>query len=212
MNDLSQLRKEYTQRSFSPAAAAERPFVQFGLWMQEALDAQIPEPTAMHLATVSAQGRPSGRIVLLKDFDENGFVFYSNYQSRKGKEMATHPFVCLTFHWVEMERQVRIEGKVTPVSRKTSEIYFHSRPRTSQIGAWVSPQSEPVSRDFLDAETQRLTVLYENQEIPLPPHWGGYVVQPDRMEFWQGRPSRLHDRVAYLLQEDSSWIKQRIAP
>ncbi len=211
---LADIRKEYTLQELDVNSTDYDPFVQFLQWLNEAVEAQVPEVNAMHLATVSAEGRPSGRIVLLKGLDGGGFVFYTNYVSRKGKEMQSHELASLTFFWPQLERQVRIEGKVTKVSEEESDDYFQSRPRGSQIGAWASSQSSLLeSREALEEKQRKLEELYgEAKVIPRPPHWGGYRVIPDRIEFWQGRPSRLHDRILYTLQADHTWVKQRLSP
>jgi pyridoxamine 5'-phosphate oxidase len=210
--NISDIRKDYTLQSLDTSDVTAQPFDQFNIWLNAAIKAQLPEPTAMTLATVSPEGKPSARIVLLKDLNETSFTFFTNYQSHKGIDLIQNPFAALTFFWAELERQVRIEGKIEKVSREVSENYFHSRPRGSQIGAWVSPQSKVIeSRAFLEEETERLTKLYENQEIPLPEHWGGYVLKPELVEFWQGRPSRLHDRIQYTKLE-SGWKIERLAP
>jgi pyridoxamine 5'-phosphate oxidase len=213
-SSLADIRKEYTLQELNFVNTADDPFAQFRQWFDEALQSKLPEPNAMHLCTVSADGRPSGRIVLLKGLDAEGFVFYTNYESRKGKEMARNTWVSLTFFWPELERQVRIEGKVSFTSEKQSDEYYHSRPRGSQLGAWASPQSQVIPNRAVLKEN--LTSLEEEfkalPEIPRPPHWGGYAVIPEAIEFWQGRPSRLHDRIKYVKQADGSWQKQRLAP
>ena len=190
------------------------PIEQFKQWMQESIESQIPEPTAMNLATVNEQGRPTSRIVLLKGIELGGFVFYTNYESRKGKELARNPYACLNFHWVEMERQVRIEGKVEKVPAEVSDKYFHSRPRGSRIGAHVSEQSKAIpGREVLERRYEELVEKYgEEKPVERPSHWGGYVLKPEAVEFWQGRPSRLHDRILYELQADGSWSKKRLSP
>ncbi len=186
---------------------------QFQQWFDAALLAGVAEPNAMHLSTVDSTGRPAGRIVLLKDLSENGFVFYSNYDSRKGYDLAAHPVAALTFFWPELERQIRIEGRVERVSAAESDVYFASRPRGSQLGAWVSPQSQVInSRAVLDDRQQDLAAQFTDQPIPRPVHWGGFRVVPDRVEFWQGRPSRLHDRISYRLTETGTWLIERLAP
>ncbi|WKN41091.1 pyridoxamine 5'-phosphate oxidase [Tunicatimonas pelagia] len=214
---IADMRQEYSQKSLDISDAASDPVEQFHQWFEEARNAQLPEPNAMHLATADSEGRPSGRIVLLKGIESQTgyrpqFIFYTNYQSRKGDEMEKNPNVALTFFWAELERQVRIAGTIAKVDEVTSTEYFHSRPRASQIGAWVSPQSEPIeNREVLDQRKTQFTEKFANQEVPRPPHWGGYAVSPLSIEFWQGRPSRLHDRIYYQLTDDQ-WQIQRLAP
>jgi pyridoxamine 5'-phosphate oxidase len=212
--NLPDIRKEYTLQDLTIEQTAAEPFAQFRLWLTEALSAQVPEPNAMHLSTVSAAGRPSGRIVLLKGLDERGFVFFTNYQSRKGQELAHNQWASLTFFWPELERQVRIEGTTELVSARESDAYFHSRPRGSQIGAWASPQSQEIpGRQMLEQTISRLQDEFGQQAtIPRPPHWGGYCVVPEVMEFWQGRASRLHDRIVYTRSPENTWHKSRLAP
>lgn len=211
---LAGLRKEYTLQALDPEGTAPDPVTQFHKWMEEALQAAVPEPTAMHLCTVSADGRPSGRIVLLKGLDAEGFVFFTNYDSRKGQAMARNAYVSLTFFWPELERQVRVEGGVRKVSAQASDEYFRSRPRASRIGALASPQSQVIpDRQVLEKEVAALNARYgEAAEIERPAHWGGYVVTPDAVEFWQGRPSRLHDRILYTRTAAGAWQKNRLAP
>jgi len=209
---LASLRTEYKRASLDERDVATDPFLQFGRWFSEARAAQLPEPNAMSLCTVDEHGRPSARIVLLKEVDARGFVFYTNYDSRKGRELAAHPRAALLFFWAELERQVRIEGIVEAVDAATADAYFRTRPRPSRIGAWASPQSATLpdraalEQRFADAERR-----FPGDEVPRPPRWGGYRVVPATFEFWQGRPSRLHDRVAYA-QEDSGWRTRRLAP
>lgn len=209
--DVAALRKSYERAALDEQASAADPMAQFGRWFDEALAARLPEPNAMTLATVGADGRPSTRVVLIKGFDERGVVWYTNYQSRKGRELADNPHAALQFHWVELERVVRIEGRVSTVEAELSDTYYASRPLDSRIGAWASPQSEVVgSRAVLVANAARYAAQFLLSP-PRPPHWGGYRLSPDRWEFWQGRPSRLHDRLRYRLQ-DGVWIRERLAP
>jgi pyridoxamine 5'-phosphate oxidase len=209
--DIATLRTEYSLKTLDEAGVDRDPMKQFGVWMVEAIHAQLPEPTAMNLSTVGPQGRPAGRIVLLKGVDPRGFVFYTNYASRKGRELEARPAAALTFLWKELERQVRIEGAVEKVAAAESDEYFATRPMGSRIGAWASPQSEPIeSRDWLEQRWTELTAKF-GEEPPRPPHWGGYRVKPDYLEFWQGRRSRLHDRIAYT-REAAGWKIARLAP
>lgn len=211
MNDLASLRKSYERAALDDASSLADHIAQFELWLKQALDAKLPEPNAMTLATVGADGRPSTRVVLIKGVDARGLVWFTNYQSRKGQELAMHPHAALQFHWVELERVVRIEGVVSQVSDEESDAYFASRPLDSRIGAWASPQSQPIaSRAVLVANAAKYSAQFLLHP-PRPPHWGGYRLKPDRFEFWQGRPSRLHDRLRYRLQE-SAWVRDRLAP
>jgi pyridoxamine 5'-phosphate oxidase len=208
---IHDLRKSYERAELDESASLADPLQQFSLWFQQALDAQLPEPNAMTLATVGANGRPSTRVVLVKAFDERGIVWYTNYDSRKGRELAAHPFAALQFHWVELERVVRIEGAVEKTSAEESDAYFASRPLDSRIGAWASPQSEVIpSRTTLVANAAKASARFLLNP-PRPPHWGGYRLVPDRWEFWQGRKSRLHDRLCYRL-DSTSWVRERLAP
>ncbi|GAB3970241.1 pyridoxamine 5'-phosphate oxidase [Spirosoma terrae] len=209
---ISDLRKEYTLNGLDKADVLADPIAQFRIWFNAALQANVPEPNAMYISTVTEDGRPDGRIVLLKDILDTGFVFYTNYESRKGKELTSHPFAAITFFYQELERQVRIEGRVEKVSPEQSDDYFNSRPRGSQLGAWVSNQSSVIeNRDVLETRQHELEFRFADQPIPRPPHWGGYQVIPDAIEFWQGRPSRLHDRIRYR-KENDNWIIERLAP
>ena len=208
---LATLRKSYERDELDEASCAENPSHQFELWLEQAIRAQLPEPNAMTLATVGADGRPSTRIVLLKGLDARGLVWYSNYESRKGGELAHQPYAALQFHWVELERVVRIEGLVDKVSGEESDAYYATRPLDSRLGAWASPQSQPIaSRAVLVANAAKAAARH-GLNPPRPPHWGGYRLSPDRWEFWQGRRSRLHDRVRYLREADQ-WVRQRLAP
>lgn len=211
MNDLANLRKSYERAELDEAASKADPTAQFELWLQQALDAQLPEPNAMTLATVDPEGRPSTRVVLIKGCDARGIVWYSNYASRKGRELQRNEFAALQFHWVELERVVRIEGRVEKVSDAESDAYFQTRPLDSRIGAWASPQSEVISsRAALVANAARYSAQFLLRP-PRPPHWGGYRLLPDTWEFWQGRKSRLHDRLRYRL-DDAQWVRERLAP
>lgn len=211
---IADLRKEYTMNGLSEHEVADQPMAQFRQWFEAALDAGVPEPNAMHLSTVGEHNRPSSRIVLIKELENNGIVFYTNYHGRKGRELAVNPFASLTFFWPELERQVRIEGKVEKVSAAESDKYFASRPRGSQIGAWVSHQSEYLpTREILDEKQDAYEAQFADAPVPRPPHWGGYRMVPDRVEFWQGRPSRLHDRIVYALDKtNGSWSIGRLSP
>ncbi|GHB79305.1 pyridoxamine 5'-phosphate oxidase [Persicitalea jodogahamensis] len=211
-NNIADLRKEYTKNGLSENEVSDAPLPQFKIWFDDALNAGVPEPNAMHLSTVSEDGRPSNRVVLLKELDDEGFVFYTNYHGRKGRDLAINPFASLTFFWVDLERQVRIEGKVSKVTDLESDQYFSVRPRGSQIGAWVSHQSEIIpSREILEQKQAEYELQFANKEVPRPMHWGGYRLIPDWIEFWQGRPSRLHDRIRYELRNEK-WVVRRLAP
>lgn len=209
---IADLRKEYSHASLSEADIHTDPLAQFAKWFDEAIMAKIPEPNAMSVATVGTNRRPSSRILLLKEFDQRGFTWFTNYQSRKGRELLQNQYAALLFHWVELERQVRIEGRVERVSAAESDAYFHRRPLESRLGAIASAQSQPVSdRAVLEVQYARVEEQYGTRP-PRPEHWGGYRLFPDAMEFWQGRDSRLHDRIHYTLQEDGRWKQQRLQP
>ncbi|GAA6119312.1 pyridoxamine 5'-phosphate oxidase [Acidovorax sp. FG27] len=208
---VADLRKSYERAELSEDASQANPLRQFDLWLGEALSAQLPEPNAMTVATVGADLRPSTRIVLIKGYDERGIVWFTNYDSRKGRQLAGNPFAALQFHWVELERVVRIEGVVEKVSDEESDAYFASRPLDSRIGAWASPQSQVIAgRGVLVANAAKYAAQFMLQP-PRPPHWGGYRLKPEQWEFWQGRKSRLHDRLRYR-QEGGAWVRERLAP
>lgn len=208
---LADLRKSYERAELDETHSAADPLLQFERWLGEAIAGQVPEPNAMTVATVGSDLRPSTRIVLIKGYDARGIVWFTNYDSRKGQELAGNPFAALQFHWVELERVVRIEGRVEKVSDEESDAYFASRPLDSRIGAWASPQSQPIDgRSVLVANAARYSAKFLLNP-PRPPHWGGYRLVPERWEFWQGRRSRLHDRLCYQ-QEGQGWVKTRLAP
>jgi pyridoxamine 5'-phosphate oxidase len=210
---LADLRKDYSLAGLTEKDLARDPFRQFEKWLQEAEAAKIPEHNAMTLATATRDGRPSARTVLLKGLDGRGFVFYSNYESRKGREIEANPHVALVFPWLLLERQVVVEGPLTKVAREESEAYFHARPRASQLGAWVSQQSSIISgRALLEDNMKAVEKKYAGQEVPLPPNWGGWRVAPETVEFWQGRRSRLHDRLRFRRGKDGAWTVERLAP
>ncbi len=208
---IADLRKSYERAELDETAAAKLPMAQFEAWLQQAIAAELPEPNAMTLATVGADGRPSTRIVLIKGVDARGLTWYTNFNSRKGQELAANPMAALQFHWVELERVVRIEGRVERVSDAEADAYFASRPLDSRIGAWASPQSQVISnRGLLVAQAARYAAQFVLSP-PRPPHWGGFRLVPDCWEFWQGRKSRLHDRLRYRLR-DGQWLRERLAP
>jgi pyridoxamine 5'-phosphate oxidase len=213
MTSIADLRKSYERAELSEDVSHADPLQQFDQWLKEALSAELPEPNAMTLATVGSNLRPSTRMVLIKGYDARGLVWYTNYDSRKGQELAGNPFAALQFHWVELERVVRIEGQVHKISAEESDAYYQSRPLDSRIGAWASPQSQVIEgRSVLVAQAAKYAAQYLLQP-PRPPHWGGYRLVPDRWEFWQGRRSRLHDRLVYSRSDqDSLWGRQRLAP
>lgn len=209
---IADIRKSYQKKTLSEKDVAKDPVDQFKQWWEEAIAANADEVNAMTLATSDKDGRPSARTVLLKGIEDDGFVFFTNYESRKGREIEANPYVALLFFWKELERQVRIEGAIAKLSGEESDKYFVSRPVESRIGAWVSPQSTVISgREFLEERERQFEQKFENIEIPRPPHWGGYSVKPTMMEFWQGRPGRLHDRILYT-KEGKAWRMQRLAP
>ncbi|MEQ8976049.1 MAG: pyridoxamine 5'-phosphate oxidase [Coleofasciculus sp. C1-SOL-03] len=210
---IADLRREYSLQQLNKKDAHPNPFEQFTLWFDQAVAAKLPEPNAMTLATATSDGKPSARMVLLKGYDERGFVFYTNYKSRKGQQLLANPWGAIAFWWTQLERQVRIEGQIEQVSAEESDAYFHSRPQDSQLGAWASEQSQVIdSREVLEQRLQQLKKEYETKTIPRPPHWGGFRLIPVAIEFWQGRPSRLHDRLLYQRTAEGSWMIQRLSP
>ena len=212
MTNIADLRKSYERAELSEDASHADPLKQFAQWLQEAISAQVPEPNAMTVATVDHQLRPSTRVVLIKGYDERGIVWYTNYDSRKGQDLAGNPYAALQFHWVELERTVRIEGRVEKTSAEESDAYFHSRPLDSRIGAWASPQSQVIpNRGVLVANAAKYGAQFLLKP-PRPPHWGGYRLHPDSWQFWQGRRSRLHDRLRYTAGDDGQWLRERLAP
>ena len=212
MTSIADLRKSYERAELSEDASRADPLQQFDQWLQQAIASEVPEPNAMTLATTGSNLRPSTRIVLIKGYDARGIVWYTNYDSRKGRELAGNPYAALQFHWVELERVARIEGRVEKVSAEESDAYFQSRPLDSRIGAWASPQSQVIpGRGVLVANAAKYGAQFLLQP-PRPPHWGGFRLVPDRWEFWQGRPSRLHDRLRYTLTDQNSWTRERLAP
>ena len=209
---IADLRKSYERAELNEDASHAAPLQQFDQWLKEAVASEVPEPNAMTVATVGSDLRPSTRVVLIKGYDAQGIVWYTNYESRKGRELAGNPFAALQFHWVELERVVRIEGRVEKVSAEESDAYFQSRPLDSRVGAWASPQSQVIpGRTVLVTNAAKYAAQFLLHP-PRPPHWGGYRLTPERWEFWQGRKSRLHDRLRYSLQEEGSWLRERLAP
>jgi pyridoxamine 5'-phosphate oxidase len=212
MTTLADLRKDYARGSLDETSVDADPIRQFDAWFKQALDARLPEPNTMTLATVDARGYPSARIVLIKGVDERGFVFFTNYESRKGLDLAANPHASLLFYWIELERQVRVEGTVVKTNAEESDTYFHSRPLGSRIGAWASEQSRPIeSRALLEAREKSFSERFGDNP-PRPPHWGGYRLVPETVEFWQGRPSRLHDRILYTRLSAGGWRISRLSP
>ncbi len=211
--ELQNLRQDYSAASLSETTINANPIKQFDTWFNEAIEAKLHEPNAMTLATATHDGRPSARIVLLKGFDADGFMFYTNYLSRKGKEITKNPLGAITFFWGELERQVRIEGNIEKLSKEESDKYFQSRPKGSQLGALASPQSQEIpNREILESRMTQLETEYADKDVPKPSFWGGYILKPRMIEFWQGRSSRLHDRILYKKIDNKNWKKVRLAP
>ena len=212
-NAIADIRKDYKLASLEEVDVAANPFDQFTRWWNEAVASQIDEVNAMTLATVNATGVPAARIVLLKGYNPDGFIFFTNYESDKGKNLAQNPHAAIVFFWKELERQIRIEGTVEKVSAEESDRYFNSRPASSRIGAWASPQSAVIeNRMVIEQNVERYSSIFANDSIERPDHWGGYIVKPTSIEFWQGRSSRLHDRIRYVLENSASWKVERLAP
>jgi pyridoxamine 5'-phosphate oxidase len=214
INDyITSLRKDYASRELRQDHVHPSPFYQFKKWMQDTINSNLPEANAMTLATASKDCRPTARIVLLRSFNESGFSFFTNYHSRKGQELISNPQAALNFFWSEIERQVRIEGTIKKLSEKESDEYFKTRPRESQLGAWASEQSKTLQdREELESQVIEFTEKFKDIAVPRPPHWGGFCLKPDYFEFWQGRANRLHDRIAYQLEDNGNWTIKRLAP
>jgi len=209
---INTLRHDFSKQTLDEKNVSINPILQFEKWFKEAVDAHVNEPNAMTVCTATKEGKPSARILLLRNFNEDGFVYYTNYASRKGTEINTNPNCALLFFWPELERQVRIEGSVQKQSAEESDLYFNTRPRGSKLGAWTSEQSRVIAnRDVLNEEYEKISKKYPDENVPRPPHWGGYLLNPTSIEFWQGRPSRLHDRILYVL-ENNNWKIERLAP
>jgi pyridoxamine 5'-phosphate oxidase len=209
---INSLRHDFSKQSLSENDVNKNGIVQFEQWFKEAVNAKVNEPNAMTVCTATKEGKPSARILLLRNFDENGFVFYTNYDSRKGHEIEANPYCSILFFWPELERQVRIEGMLQKQSKADSDIYFQTRPRTSKLGAWSSPQSKVIeSRKVLDEAYQKNSEKFPDEQVPRPEFWGGYLLKPSSIEFWQGRPSRMHDRILYR-KENNNWVISRLAP
>lgn len=209
---INTLRHDFSKQTLSEKDVNPNPILQFEKWFKEAVDAQVNEPNAMTVCTATNDGKPSARILLLRNFNENGFVYYTNYHSRKGKEIAQNPHCALLFFWPELERQVRIEGSIEKQTTEESDVYFNTRPRTGKLGAWSSEQSAVIAnREVLDKEYELFSAKFPGEQVPRPPHWGGYVVNPISIEFWQGRPSRMHDRILFT-KTNGSWKIERLSP
>jgi len=211
--NLADLRIEYAKKELNVNQVKADPIEQFEIWFEEAIAAEVPDTNAMTLSTVSADGFPNARMVLLKGIENANFIFFTNYNSRKGKDLEANPYAALTFYWPQLERQININGKVTKLSTSESDAYYHSRPRKSQVGAWASEQSQPInSRQVIISRFAKFALKYLGRQVERPPHWGGFELSPTRIEFWQGRPSRLHDRIQYLREVTGAWKKERLAP
>lgn len=210
--NIADIREDYAKKELSESDCLANPVDQFSIWLDESIKAEVNEPTAMTISSVSPEGRPSARTVLLKGVEDHNFIFYTNYNSRKGQHLTETPFAALTFFWAELERQVNIEGKIVKVPEDVSDKYFSSRPYKSRVGAWASEQSQEIESKNVIVKRFALYAAKYITHVPRPPHWGGFALIPDRIEFWQGRPSRLHDRILYTLNEEGQWTKKRLAP